>query len=114
MHELGYAVEIVKTLEEYKVKESLTKIKSVTIDVGEATGIVPQYLSDCWDAAIADTGLTDCVLKVNLIRGKARCRDCDTEFIVTETHGVCPKCGSDLFDVDPTAYTFEISEIIAS
>ena len=114
MHELGYAVEIVKTLEEYKIQESLTHIKSVTIDIGEATGIVPQYLSDCWEAANADTSIKDCVLKINFIRGKARCRECDTDFLVTDTHGICPKCGSDLFDTDPSAYTFEISEIVAS
>lgn len=114
MHELGYAVEIVKTLEDYKIQEKLNIIKSVTLDVGEATGIVPSYLLECWDAATLESSFRGCSLHINVIRGKAICRKCDCEFYVTDTHGVCPKCGSDLFDVDNSAYTFEISEIIAS
>ena len=113
MHELGYATELVSTLEDYAKENHLTKIDSVTLTVGEATGIIPRYMQECWPAAIEDSPLlADSKLKIDFILVKARCHNCDTEFVATECNGHCPKCGSDDFDM-LNGYEFEVTEILA-
>ena len=94
MHELGYATELVATLEELMVKEKLTEITEVTLTCGEATGIIPKYMYDCWPAAIEGTKLEKCLLKVETVPAWGRCRDCEERYVVSLTHGRCPKCGS--------------------
>lgn len=112
MHELGYAVEIVSTLEDYMKENKLTSIKSVTLTVGEATGIVPHYMMDCWPAAIENTPLANAELKIDFKRAIGHCRNCNQEFIISDYHGKCPKCSSEDYDIE-TGYEFEITEIIA-
>ena len=47
MHELGIIIHISKTLKEVAEENEVTKIGSVTLEIGEASGIVPEYLLDC-------------------------------------------------------------------
>ena len=49
MHELGIIIHISKTLKEVAEENEVTKIGSVTLEIGEVSGIVPEYLLDCWD-----------------------------------------------------------------
>ena len=49
MHELGIIVHIAKTLDQVAAENELKKIGSVTLDIGEVSGIVPEYLEDCWN-----------------------------------------------------------------
>lgn len=49
MHELGIIVHIAKTLDQVAAENELKKIGSVTLDIGEVSGIVPEYLTECWD-----------------------------------------------------------------
>ncbi|MCR5741667.1 MAG: hydrogenase maturation nickel metallochaperone HypA [Gammaproteobacteria bacterium] len=112
MHELGYATEIVSTLEDYMVEQNLKKIHEITLTVGEATGVLPKYMYECWPAAIMDTKLSDCKLNINYIRVIARCLDCDELYEASLYHCHCPKCGSEEYTLT-NGYEFEITEIKA-
>ena len=112
MHELGYATEIVATLEEYMKENNLKKIHSITLTVGEATGVLPHYMYECWPAAIEDTALKDTTLNINYIKVVGRCRECDELFEVSTNFGRCPKCKSEEYDMT-NGYEFEITEIKA-
>ena len=48
MHELGIIVHITKTLQSVAKENHLNEIGSVTLEVGEVSSIVPDYLTDCW------------------------------------------------------------------
>ena len=48
MHELGIIVHISRTLEEVAKENQLTEIGSVTLEIGEVSGVVPEYMTDCW------------------------------------------------------------------
>ena len=48
MHELGIIVHISRTLDEVAKENNLTEIGSVTLEIGEVSGIVPDYMTDCW------------------------------------------------------------------
>lgn len=112
MHELGYAVEIVSTLEDYMKKEKLSEIQAVTLTVGEATGIVPHYMMDCWPAATENTKLAKTELRIDFKKAIGQCQKCDEEYVVSKTHGRCPKCGSEDYTM-LSGYEFEITEILA-
>lgn len=111
MHELAYAVELVDTVEAFMKENHLSEVSSVTLQVGEATGIVPQYMFDCWPAAIDESEhLKGCKLVIDYLPAKGVCRNCNNEFVIVPNHGKCPKCGSEEYDIN-TGYEFEITEI---
>ena len=49
MHELSIVTYVIKHVEKLAVEHQLTQIQSVTLEFGEVSGIVPEYLVDCWD-----------------------------------------------------------------
>ena len=48
MHELGIIVHITKTLQNVAKENNLSEIGSVTLEIGEVSTIVPDYMTDCW------------------------------------------------------------------
>ena len=48
MHELGIIVHISKTLQEIAEENRLSQIGKLTLEIGEVSGIVNEYLTDCW------------------------------------------------------------------
>ena len=48
MHELGIVYHIIDTLEQVAKDNELTHIDSVTMEVGEVSAVIPDYLTDCW------------------------------------------------------------------
>ena len=49
MHELSIVTYVIKQVEELAKENELTKVNSVTLEFGEVSGIVPEYLVDCWN-----------------------------------------------------------------
>ena len=49
MHELGIVFHVIKTIEEVAAEQELTKVSSVTLEVGEVSTVIVEYLEDCWD-----------------------------------------------------------------
>ena len=49
MHELSIVTHVAKTLDELAEENHLTKIGSVTLEIGEVSGIITDYFIDCWD-----------------------------------------------------------------
>lgn len=111
MHELGYAVEIIRTLEDFMEENNLTDIHEVTLTVGEATGIVPRFMEECWPAAIEDSDkIKDCKLVINYVESIGECHNCEKQFPIAKCKRVCPYCGCEDYDTK-TGYEFEITEI---
>lgn len=55
MHELGTVFYVIKQVEQLCVENNLSTVGSVTLEIGEVSGIIPKYVQDCWDWAIKDT-----------------------------------------------------------
>ena len=53
MHEMGLCFELISTLDDLLKREGVSHITSITLDVGEASMVVPRFLLDCWEAAKA-------------------------------------------------------------
>ena len=52
MHELGTVFYVIQEVEKVVEENRLTQVASVTLEVGEVSGIIPYYLTDCWKWAV--------------------------------------------------------------
>lgn len=95
MHELGIVFHMIDTLQEVGAENGLTSIARVTLDLGEVTGVLPDYLLDCWRWAADRTDLLrGAELDVQKIEAVTVCNSCGRTY-PTLAHGkTCPHCGS--------------------
>ena len=49
MHEMGIILHLAKSLEETAREQDIQKILRVTLQVGEVSGIMTDYFTDCWN-----------------------------------------------------------------
>ena len=48
MHELSIGTYVIEQVDEIAKENKLTDSQSVKLEFGEVSGIIPEYLSDCW------------------------------------------------------------------
>ena len=65
MHELGIVFHIIRSVEEVAAHNNLRRVSSVTLELGEVSGIIPRYLTDCWNWACAKHDQIRCAQQVN-------------------------------------------------
>lgn len=97
MHELGVVFHIVKSVKRIAEENNLTQIASVTVEVGEVSTVVPDYLTDCWKWSMKkeDILLKDTELVVEILPGVTYCEDCEQTYGTVEHGKICPHCKSD-------------------
>lgn len=112
MHELGIVFQIVNTLEKVVEEENLPAIDTVVLQVGQLSGVIPIYLDECWPAA-TDKHLffKDTKLKIEVVQGLGKCKNCGEIFNIIDNEGYCPKCNSFEKDVI-SGREFIIKEIL--
>ena len=95
MHELGTINYVIDTVEKLAVENALTKIGSVTLEVGEVSGIVPRFLTDYWEYAKKKTTyLQEAELKIETIKAVTYCQNCGTTYPTMQYGKECPFCHS--------------------
>lgn len=96
MHELGIVFYIIRDVKEVARENEVDKVKTVVMDIGEVSTIIPEYLTDCWRwAADKEDLLRGCELIINTIPAVTYCENCGKEFGTVEHGKKCPHCGSD-------------------
>lgn len=95
MHELGIVFHMIETLEEVGARNELSCIRRVSLELGEVSGVLPDYLLDCWRwAADRSDLLRGAELDIQQIDAVTVCNACGRTY-PTVAHGkVCPHCGS--------------------
>lgn len=91
MHELSVVLEIFDLLEEIMEEQDLKKISTVTVEVGELSGILPDYFKECWKVARLDGTFENTELVLEYIPAVAKCT-CGNEYEMTKNSRVCPNC----------------------
>lgn len=92
MHELSIVIEIFDLLGEIAKEQQLSEISSVTVEVGELCGVLPEYFSECWRAARIGSEYESTELKLITVPAAALC-SCGREYEMTSNGRVCPYCG---------------------
>ena len=77
------------------VENGLEKVSAVVLELGEVSGVVPDYLTDCWRWAAAKSELASgSELRIETLPAVTRCGGCGADY-PTVAHGrTCPRCGS--------------------
>lgn len=96
MHELGIVFHIIDKLEEVGRENSLASIQSVTVELGEVSAVIPEYLTDCWNWAVKKRELLkDARMDVEILPAVTLCEDCGREYGTVAGGRICPHCGSE-------------------
>ena len=94
MHELGIAVHIVKEVDKIAAENKVKAVKSVTLEIGEVSSIIPKYLEDVWTWVCDNrsTYMKGCKLNIIVTRAISFCEDCKNTYS-TSAGKICPHCG---------------------
>lgn len=99
MHELGIVIQIVKQMENYMVEHQLSKIDTITLQIGALSSVYPKYVYDVYPIAVEKSKLRDTKLNIEITPGIGRCIDCGIAYSLIENKNLCPKCKSPGFEV---------------
>ena len=96
MHELGIVFHIIRTVEDVAKQNDVSRIRRVTLQLGEVSGVVESYLQDCWKWAAAKSEiLPGAVLAVETIPAVTLCEDCGQQYPTVQYGRICPHCRSE-------------------
>ncbi len=92
MHELGLMDAVMKTVGRIVKEENLTQVHKIVLEVGELSGTVPHFITDCYKAVVAGTQYEATELVLEIVPGIARCNDCQMDFHIDIETLCCPVC----------------------
>lgn len=93
MHELAIAQSIFDAVEARAVECKAVHVKGVRLKIGEASGIVADSLTFCFEMlASLDPVLAGAQLSIDTVPHRARCQTCEKEFAIVNYIARCPLC----------------------
>jgi hydrogenase nickel incorporation protein HypA/HybF len=111
MHEASIALSILDIARKHCEEAGYTAITSISVDIGSASGILPDALSMAFDIVKLETPANDASLLINEIPIGGNCSGCGQDFITDEMFILaCPHCGDRNFKLT-TGRELDIKEI---
>ena len=96
MHELGTVFYVIEQVEKICKENELTVVGSVTLEIGEVSGIIPEFIVDCWNWVRAKNELMkNAELKIETLEAVTYCEDCQKTYPTLKYKKICPYCGSE-------------------
>ncbi len=96
MHELSIVSYVVRQVEGIARENGVSQVSSVTLEFGEVSGIVPQFIEDCWKWYMPKTELMRSARLVSeTIPAVTWCDGCRRTYPTVEYGKRCPYCGSE-------------------
>lgn len=96
MHELGIVTYVAKSVTRIAEEKKIQKVAAVVLEIGEVSGVVGEYLVDCWNyfrkryPVLAETKL-----RYETLTAVTYCEECKQEYATVRYGRVCPHCGSE-------------------
>ena len=95
MHEIGTLYKVVETAESYAEQNRATQVLSITLDVGELSGMLPYFFESYYPIVIQNHPLLHgSKLILQTTPGIGHCNACGENYNVAKHEGECPCCGS--------------------
>ena len=100
MHELGIVFHAIDRVAEVVKENDVKKVSKVTLEVGEVSGVVHEYLTDCWKWAVNSAkakcdALRGSVLEIETLPAVTICNACQKTYPTVEFGKTCPHCKSE-------------------
>jgi hydrogenase nickel incorporation protein HypA/HybF len=92
MHEVGITQSIIEIAEKHALEGGARKVLSLTVEIGELSGVVPEAVEFAFEACSRGTLLEESKLIIESIPGRARCGDCRRETGIDRYSFACPSC----------------------
>jgi hydrogenase nickel incorporation protein HypA/HybF len=99
MHELSIVMGIIEIAEQQISQEKASVIDEIEMDIGCLSTIEMNAFEFAWSQGVKQTILEGTVKKINRIKGKAQCVDCDAIFNIENLYDACPECGQHLLNI---------------
>lgn len=95
MHELGIVFHIADSIEAIAKENELTSVSKVVIELGEVSGVVEDYLTDCWYWSAEKSDLfRGCVMEIEKLPAVTVCENCNETYPTLRYAKICPHCNS--------------------
>ena len=95
MHELGVVFKVIQQVEEIAAENDVTRVEAVTLQLGEVSAVIPEYLADCWKWAVKRTEvMKEARLEIETIPAVTHCDGCGRDYETVKHGRTCPFCGS--------------------
>ena len=112
MHELSVVIQVVETVKKIAIEQKLSEIDTIVLQIGELSSVLPMFVKEVYPAAVDGTMMEKTKLKIEMLPGNGRCKNCGSVYNLLANHRVCPNCESDSFEI-LGGKEFMIKEIIA-
>jgi len=101
MHEVSIAQGMLDIAIDNCTKQGYTRIDSIKVKIGKASGIVPDSLQFAFEALKPGTIAETAVLAIEEIPVGGFCKKCKKNFTVEEAYVIsCPMCGDTSFQIE--------------
>lgn len=95
MHELGVTFHIMDSLEKVAKENHAEAITKVTLELGEVSTVIEEYLISCWNWAAKKRPLFNgSELIVEKLEAITYCEECGQTYSTVEYGKICPNCQS--------------------
>lgn len=95
MHELGLVMHVIHSVEDVAAENHISEVSAVTLEIGEVSGVVHRYMTDCWAWAVKKTEvLQNAELIIESTPAITHCDNCGKEYSTVSYGKICPHCGS--------------------
>lgn len=93
---MGIVIHLAKSLNEMAEENHVTKFGSVTLQIGEVSGIVNSLFLDFWDYYREKQPLLqECEMKIETIEAVTHCDGCGKDYPTVKYGRTCPYCNSE-------------------
>ena len=83
MHELGLMDAVIRTVDRIIKEENLTHVGKIVLEVGELSGTVPHFITDCFEAFLQTRNI-----RILLRDIRMDCSSCKLQPICNEVEGL--------------------------
>jgi len=91
MHEMSITQEIIEICLKHTNGK---KVRSLDVEIGELSGVVPEAIEFCFEACSNGTDLQGARLNIIKTPGIGLCMDCGAKTRLQLLYDACSKCGS--------------------
>ncbi len=100
MHEVSIALNILEIVSEQCRKNGYSRIDTVNVRIGRASGIMPDALIFAFDAVKSESAAANARLHIEEVPVSGVCNDCGSHFAVDGEYVLCcPLCKSRSFSI---------------
>ncbi len=95
MHELGIVFHVIRAVEDTAQKNDAAQVCSVTLELGEVSGVVHEELLSCWKWAVQKHPImAGAALCLEPVPAVTFCQSCGKTYPTVPQGKLCPHCGS--------------------